>query len=119
MVDISVLSMGLQTTSAPLLFSNSCIVGTPLGILFSAQMVGYEHQPLYLSGSGRLTTCLILVLFFLLIPVVTNMLMDDALSVFLLEFKDKCLFYDSHCVFIAGLNSDGDYCYRQYYTLEE
>jgi hypothetical protein len=44
-VDIVVLPMKLQTPSAP---SPYCFIGDPM---FSP-MVGCEHSPLYLSGSG-------------------------------------------------------------------
>jgi hypothetical protein len=47
LVDIVVLSMGLQIPSAPSVLS----VSPPLGALLSP-MVGCKHLPLYLSGSG-------------------------------------------------------------------
>ena len=48
MVDIDVLSMGLQTPSASSVLSLTPLLGTPL-----SPMVSREHPPLYLYGSGR------------------------------------------------------------------
>ena len=49
MVDIVVLPMGLQTPSAPSVLS----LNSSIGDLVLSPIVGCEHPPLYLSGSGR------------------------------------------------------------------
>ena len=46
LVDIVVLPVRLQTPSTPSVLS-------PIGDHMISPMVGYKHQPLYLSGSGR------------------------------------------------------------------
>jgi hypothetical protein len=48
LVDIVVLPMGLQTPSAPSVIS----LTPPLGIPTLSAIVGCEHPPLYMSGSG-------------------------------------------------------------------
>ena len=51
LLDIIVLAVGLQTPSAPSVLS----LTPPLGIPMLNPMVGCEHMPLYLSGSGRVS----------------------------------------------------------------